>query len=88
MTTDEITAVREQAYEMIDNAGFGVSEKTITTTSEPIENFTAVWGDGKTDRDIALPHRVWRDIQKNGPRTARGTLIVIDFGSVRVASFC
>lgn len=89
MTSEQISDLRDRAYQMIEDAGFGVSEKTMATTSDTLADFIAVWGEGKQDRDLStVRHRVWRDIQKNGKGTERGTLVVLDFGDIRVASFC
>lgn len=88
LTSNQIDDIREQAETILDDAGYGVSQKTIANTHETLADFIAVWGEGSTDRDIELPHRVWKDVQKNGKNTARGTLIVLDFGDIRIANFC
>lgn len=85
---DRIDAITQQAEEIIEAAGHGVSAKTLTTTRDTIEQFAAAWGAGKTDPDIDMPHRVWHDVQIGGKGTPRGTLVVLDFGDWRVANFC
>lgn len=87
MTTDS-QVWRDVAYELIDDAGYAVSESTLATTRDTITDFQDTWGPGTEDPSISRRHRVWRDIQKNGKGTPRGTLIVIDFGDMRVANFC
>ena len=88
MTTDEITDARGQAYTILDDAGYGVTDYTLVSTSETLKDFADVRGEGTQDRNIDVPHRVWQDIQQNGPGTARGTLVVLDFGTLRIANFC
>jgi hypothetical protein len=88
LTSEQIDDLREQAEQIFDAAGYGTSQDTIANTRETIADFQAVWGEGKVDRDIELPNRVWHDVQKNGKGTGRGTLVVIDFGEIRIANFC
>lgn len=86
MNDQEMLAAAET---MLENAGFGVSSKTMQPTSETLGDFARQQADKhRVDRDIAVPHMIWDDVQFNGKGTPRGTLAVLDFGACRVVNFC
>lgn len=59
-----------------------------TTTLDDVDDFIIRWGgDEEVDLSDGLTAHVWNDVQPKGKGTPRGTLVVVDFGAFRVASF-
>lgn len=85
MTDQEL---KNAAYNLLDDAGYGADDKTMEITSATLAHVAATQTDkAETDRDIDMPHAVWRDVQWHGKGTPRGTLTVLDFGDRRVINF-